>query len=70
MDVTLHCPHDGYVIAIEIRGKPKNIDPFTFTVLAHGLVKEREVPPREIEEAIRRKRRFELHPERHTYKEG
>ena len=39
-------------------------------VLAHGLVKEREVPPREIEEAIRRKRRFELHPERHTYKEG
>lgn len=39
-------------------------------VLAHGLVKEREVPPREIEEAIRRKRKFELAPERHTYKEG
>ena len=39
-------------------------------VLAHGLVKEREVPPREIEEAIRRKRKFELDPERHTYKEG
>ena len=39
-------------------------------VLAHGLVKEHEVPPREIEEAIRRKRRFELHPERHTHKEG
>jgi phage-related protein len=38
-------------------------------VLAHGLVKEREVPPREIDEAIRRKRRFELDPERHTYKE-
>lgn len=38
-------------------------------VLAHGLVKEREVPPREIEEAIRRKRMFELNPERHTYKE-
>jgi hypothetical protein len=37
---------------------------------AHGLVKEREVPPREIEEAIRRKRKFELDPERHTYKEG
>jgi phage-related protein len=39
-------------------------------VLAHGLVKEREVPPREIEEAIRRRRKFELDPERHTYKEG
>jgi len=39
-------------------------------VLAHGLVKEREVPPREIEEAIRRKRKFESNPERHTYREG
>jgi hypothetical protein len=39
-------------------------------VLAHGLVKEREVPPREIEEAIRRKRKFELDPVRHTYREG
>jgi hypothetical protein len=39
-------------------------------VLAHGLVKEREVPPREIEEAIRRKRMFESNPERHTFKEG
>jgi phage-related protein len=38
-------------------------------VLAHGLVKEREVPPRDIEEAIRRKRKFELDPARHTYKE-
>jgi hypothetical protein len=34
------------------------------------LVKEREVPPREIEEAIRRRRKFELDPERHTYTEG
>ena len=39
-------------------------------VLVHGLVKEREVPPRDIEEAIRRKLKFELDPERHTYKEG
>src|SRR3989304_6645063 len=38
-------------------------------VLAHGLAKERDVPPREIEEAIRRKRKFELDPRRHTYKE-
>jgi phage-related protein len=39
-------------------------------VLVHGLVKEREVPPRDIEEAIRRKRKFELDPERYTYKES
>ena len=39
-------------------------------ILAHGLTKEREVPPRDIEETIRRKRRFELNPKRHTYKEG
>jgi phage-related protein len=39
-------------------------------VLAHALTKEREVPPRDIEEAIRRKRKFELDPQRHTYKEG
>jgi hypothetical protein len=43
--------------------------------LFHGrvatvLVKEREVPPREIEEAIQRKRKFESDPERHTYREG
>lgn len=40
------------------------------TVLAHGLTKEREVPPREIEEALRRRRKFELDPERHTYTEA
>lgn len=39
-------------------------------VLVHGIVKEREVPAREIEEATRRERKFELAPERHTYKEG
>jgi hypothetical protein len=39
-------------------------------VLAHGLVKEREVPPRDIEEAIRRKRKFDLDPEGHTYRKG
>jgi len=38
-------------------------------VLAHGLVKESEVPQREIEVAIRRKLNLELHPDRHTYKE-
>ncbi|MBZ0169902.1 hypothetical protein MELA_00402 [Candidatus Methylomirabilis lanthanidiphila] len=39
-------------------------------ILTHGLIKEREVPARDIEEAIRRKRKLALDPERHTYKEG
>jgi phage-related protein len=38
-------------------------------VLSHGLTKEREVPPREIEEAIERKQRFEADPKGHTYEE-
>jgi len=38
-------------------------------VLAHGLVKESDVPQRDIELAIRRKRNFELDPDRHTHKE-
>ena len=38
-------------------------------VLAHGLVKESEVPKRDIELAIERKGKFELDPERHTFKE-
>ncbi|HEX9743583.1 MAG TPA: hypothetical protein VGA17_12425 [Nitrospiraceae bacterium] len=39
----------------------------TAAVLAHGLVKERVVPSREIELTLTRKRRFEQDPERHTY---
>ncbi len=39
-------------------------------VLAHGLTKERIVPPREIDQAIRRKRKFEQDPDRHTYQEA
>jgi phage-related protein len=35
-------------------------------VLAHGVVKERRVPNREIELAIRRKQRFEQNPGKHT----
>jgi hypothetical protein len=38
-------------------------------VLAHGLVKQAEVPQRDIELAIQRKLKFELDPDRHTYKE-
>lgn len=39
-------------------------------VISHGLTKEREVPDREIELAIRRKGQFEEAPERHQYREG
>jgi len=42
----------------------------TAAVLAHGLVKERVVPSREIELALTRKRRFEQDPEHHTYEEA
>ena len=42
----------------------------TAAVLAHGLLKERVVPSREIEVALTRKRRFEQDPERHTYEEA
>ena len=35
-------------------------------VLCHGLRKTDVVPPKEIENAIERKKNFELNPERHT----
>ncbi len=36
-------------------------------VLSHGLVKEREVPSKEIDKAVERKRKFEANSKRHTY---
>ena len=39
-------------------------------VLAHGLTKEREVPVKDIERALERKRVFEQDPAEHTYREG
>ena len=41
----------------------------TAAVLAHGLVKERRVPPKDIDVAVERKNRFQANPESHTYKE-
>lgn len=38
-------------------------------VVSHGLVKERIVPPREMDLAIRRKARFEANPDRHGFRE-
>jgi hypothetical protein len=38
-------------------------------VLSHGIVKEREVPPKEIENAIERRAKFERNPKAHTFEE-
>ena len=38
-------------------------------VLAHGLTKEQEVPVKDIERALERKRLFEQDPDGHTYRE-
>jgi hypothetical protein len=38
-------------------------------VVSHGIVKERAIPPKEIDRAIERKIRFVANPERYTYEE-
>jgi hypothetical protein len=38
-------------------------------VISHGLTKEKQVPEREIELAIRRRDLFETNPAKHTYEE-
>jgi hypothetical protein len=37
-------------------------------VVSHGLTKEQRVPPRAIDNAIERMRKFEADPQRHTFK--
>jgi hypothetical protein len=37
-------------------------------IVSHGLTKERQVPPREIDLAIERKAKFQADPERHTFR--
>ncbi len=39
----------------------------TAAVVSHGLVKEAEVPPKEIDLAISRRKKFEQDPTAHTY---
>jgi phage-related protein len=41
----------------------------TAAVLAHGIVKESAVPPKEIDLAIERKEKFESNPKKHTHEE-
>ncbi len=38
-------------------------------VLAHGLTKERAIPPTVLSQAMERKKQFESDPEKHTYQE-
>lgn len=38
-------------------------------VLSHGLTKERGVPPKEIDKAVERRRKFEADPKKHTHEE-
>jgi phage-related protein len=51
-------------------GKGKAAEETRIVVVSHGLVKEQAVPDAEIDPAIERKRRFEAHPERHTFNPG
>ncbi len=48
-------------------GKSKAAEEARIVVVAHGLMKEQAVPDAEIDRAVERKRRFEAHPERHTF---
>ena len=41
-----------------------------FDVVSHGLAKERVVPPKEIDRAVERKKRFAANPAKHTYEEA
>ncbi len=38
-------------------------------VLSHGCTKEEDVPPAEIDRALRNRARFEQNPQIHTYEE-
>jgi hypothetical protein len=39
-------------------------------MLAHGLIKERAVPPKDIDFSLDRMNHFLINPEDHTYQEG
>ncbi len=39
-----------------------------FVVISHGLVKEKKVPPKEIDRAVARKEKFEADQESHTFR--
>ena len=59
----LRATHDGihYRILYFFSGR-------AFVVVSHGIMKERRVPPIEIERAMERKMRFEADPGQHTFR--
>jgi hypothetical protein len=66
---------DGiYELRVSLRGVQHRILYFfhgaVAAVVSHGLVKERVVPPKEIDRAVERKKRFEAIPSRHIYQEA
>ncbi len=62
-----------YELRIGLRGINYRILYFFYgnqaAVLSHGIIKEQAVPPKEIDRAIKRKKKFEQDPEAHTYRE-
>ena len=65
---------DGiYELRIGLEGRNYRILYFfhgrTVAVLAHGVIKDRVVPPRDIDRAIARKVKFAKDPKGHTYLE-
>lgn len=65
---------DGiYELRVTLRGVNHRILYFFHgniaAVVSHGLVKERVVPPKDIDRAIERMRRFEANPRKHTFEE-
>jgi len=65
---------DGvYELRIGLRGRNYRILYFfsgrEVVVVSHGLVKERVVPPKEIDMAVRRMNAFRHDPTAHTYRE-
>ena len=66
---------DGvYELRVGLQGRNYRILYFfhgqTIAILAHGVIKERVVPSRDIDEAIARRMKFEKNPKRHTYQEA
>ena len=57
---------DGiYELRVSLRGIHYRILNFS-----HGPAKQRVVPPKEIDHAVERKKRFEASPAKHTYEEA
>ncbi len=65
---------DGiYELRVTLRGIHHRILYFfhgaVAAVVSHGVIKTQVVPPKEIDRAVERKKRFEANPPRHTYEE-